>query len=100
MESRQGEPEGQDQNPGTGDRQLARGVIISALRDLGGSRDEVTAWWSSDLFVETCELSGWSPDWVSSLFDAVDALRFDTAEVCKSVTAECVRLLKVLSQEE
>ena len=56
-------------------------------------------WWSSNLFVRTCELSGWSPDWISSLFDAVDALRLDPPSVRKSVTTECVRLLKTLAKE-
>ena len=99
MESRQGESKSEGEAAGVEYRQLARHVIISALRDLGGHRDEVKRWWGSDLFIETCQQSGWAVNWVSSLFDAVDALRFDVEAVRDSVTDECVRLLKVLSKE-
>ena len=100
MESGQGEAESEDPIAGTENRHIARGVIISAVKDLaGGYRGSVKNWWDSGLFHETCEAAEWAPDWVGSILDAVDALRFDPPSVRDSVATECVRLLKTLAKE-
>ena len=104
MESGQGKSQGSHSGSGDVRRHLARGVIIFALADLGTGktleRQSSLLWWKSDKFLETCEWAGWPEDWVNSLFDGIFALREDPESVRKSVTSECVRVLKQVARED
>jgi len=100
MESRQRKSSDTDKNSKAGDRKLARAIIISGIRDLGlGRLEDIPShreWRRTLVYVFACKDTGWSKDWIDSIFDAVEDLHLDKDSVRKDVTKQCVLLLRKL----
>ena len=93
-----------DTSEKAGDRHLARGVLIRAIRDLGGGGEAevpgIVSFVFSDSFESMCGDADWDPSWLRDVFKSMIGMAREARETRMSVAKEVAHLLSKMEEQE